>query len=129
MPSNEILTTRAIEKSETTLDDAKSDFSEKRLESALNRIYYAIFYIVLGLAYKHDFVTSKHYALMSWFNKKFINEDKVFDTDLFVTYRNAFDSRTRSDYDLAFYPNEKAVEELLYQAEDFIQIVKNELMK
>lgn len=129
MLSKEDVINRAIQKSERALQDAQSDFDEESLDSALNRLYYAIFYIVAALGYKYDFVTSKHATLMGWFNKKFVHEDKIFDMELYIIYRNAFEFRNQSDYDFTFHPNEDIVEDLLKQAEKFIDRVKLELFK
>ena len=128
MLSKEDVIKRAIEKSDTALRDARSNFDDECLDTALNRIYYAIFYIVVALGYKHDFVTSKHATLMGWFNKKFIYEDKVFDPELYVIYENTFRFRSQSDYDFTFHPNEEVTEGLLEQAEEFIDKVKAELL-
>ena len=94
----------------------------------MNRVYYAIFYIVAALGYKHNFVTSKHSTLMGWFNKKFIYEDNVFEPELYIIYENIFKFRNQSDYDFTFHPNEEVVESLLSQAKEFISKVKTELL-
>ena len=129
MLSKKDVINRAIQKSTRALKDAQNDFDDESLDSAINRLYYAIFYIVVALGYKHDFITSKHATLMGWFNKKFIHEDKVFDTELYKIYRNAFEFRNQSDYDFTFHPNEAVVKDLLRKAEEFIDIVRVELLK
>ncbi len=40
-----------------------------KLPTAVNRIYYAIFYCLLALALKYEFETSKHLQLLGWFIK------------------------------------------------------------
>jgi len=71
-----ILIKRNIEKSDEALKYAELALNDNALTTALNRIYYAVFYTVSALAMKYDFVTAKHTKLMGWFNKKFIYEDK-----------------------------------------------------
>lgn len=47
------------------------------LSTALNRLYYAIFYAVAALAQKFNFITSKHSQLLGWFNREFIKTGKL----------------------------------------------------
>lgn len=60
---------------------------------------------------------------MSWVNKKFIYEDKVFDKSLFKTYSRAFELRQDSDYDAIYVPNKEVVKSLLKDAKNFIDKV------
>ena len=68
-----LLVSRALEKSDEAMQTAKLNLDNDLLSSAQNRIYYGIFYAVNALAYKYEFITSKHGQLLSWFNKKFIH--------------------------------------------------------
>ncbi len=81
-----ILIKLSIEKALQALVSAEDNLKNKQLETALNRNYYAIFYSVLALGYKFDFVTSKHSQLMGWFNKKFIHEDGIFNDRMLKIY-------------------------------------------
>ncbi|MEI7812430.1 MAG: HEPN domain-containing protein [Ignavibacteria bacterium] len=67
-----ILINNCINKSREAVEDAEFNFNNERISTALNRIYYSVFYSVLALAYKDDFITSKHLQLKGWFNKKYI---------------------------------------------------------
>jgi len=113
----------AIEKSKTALQTAKENMASKKLEGALNRIYYAIFYAVSALAIKNDFSTSNHSQLIGWFNKKFIHEDKVFDKEIYRIYESSFAYRQKSDYDLMYTPDLDTVQTLLSKAEFFIDAI------
>ena len=95
--------------------------------TVLNRIYYAIFYTVCALAYKNDYITSKHTALIGWFNKKFIHEDKVFDKKISKIYETAFANRQESDYDSNTLPEFEIVKELFNDATFFIKTVRKEI--
>jgi uncharacterized protein len=96
----DILIKNSIEKSKRALSDAKFNMENNRYETAMNRIYYSIFYVVLALGYASDFITSKHLQLMGWFNRKFIYEDKVFEKKLKDIYKTAYEQRQESDYNL-----------------------------
>ena len=54
-----------------TLSDARMLLDEGRLRSAVNRIYYAMFYAVGALALRNDFATGSHAQLRGWFNREF----------------------------------------------------------
>lgn len=95
-----ILIKNCILKAEEALSDAEYNLKDKRYSSAFNRIYYAIFYSVMALAYKEDFTTSKHSQLLSWFNKRFVYEEKIFDSLLKDIYKHAYKQRQESDYNL-----------------------------
>ncbi|MHB8579317.1 MAG: HEPN domain-containing protein [Ignavibacteriaceae bacterium] len=88
-----ILIKNCILKSGEALSDAEYNLKDKRYSSALNRIYYAVFYSVMALAYKEGFTTSKHSQWISWFNKKYIYEEKIFDPLLKDIYKHAYKQR------------------------------------
>jgi uncharacterized protein (UPF0332 family) len=71
-----IFVKRYLEKSNEALIDAKINIENERFSAALNRIYYTIFYSVIALGYKENFITSKHKQLLGWFNKFYIHEIK-----------------------------------------------------
>ncbi|MDR1168047.1 MAG: HEPN domain-containing protein [Heliobacteriaceae bacterium] len=115
----------AIEKSQNSLSEAEDNFKIDYFAVVLNRIYYSVFYIVTALAYKYNFVTSKHSQLKSWFNRKFIYEDKIFDTEMLKTYEESFAYRQKSDYDLRFIPDVKLVKDLLFDAKKFVKSIED----
>lgn len=114
----------SVEKSKQALDSAQALLDGNHLEAALNRNYYAIFYMVLALGYQHDFITSKHSQLMGWFNKKFIHEDKICDETLFTIYLRAFERRQKSDYDITYKPQKESIGKLLMDSEHFIKTIE-----
>ena len=119
----------AIEKSKQAIKSAKDNIENNNLETAQNRIYYALFYIVTALAYKNDFITSKHSQLKGWFNKKFIYEDKVFEPEMIEIYNELYQFRQKSDYDLGYTPDIETVQESLVDVTEFVEKVKKEIFK
>ena len=113
----------AVEKSNQAIKSAKDNIENNNLETAQNRIYYALFYIVTALAYKNDFITSKHSQLKGWFNKKFIYEDKVFEPEMIEIYNELYQFRQKSDYDLGYTPEIKTVQESLVDVTEFVEKV------
>jgi uncharacterized protein (UPF0332 family) len=84
---------RFLEKAKSALDDAEFNTENNRYNTALNRIYYSIFYSVMSLGYLDNFITSKHKQLMGWFNKKYIYEEKIFDENLSKIFKEAYENR------------------------------------
>lgn len=113
-----------IEKSKQALKSARDSINNENFETAQNRIYYAIFYVVSALAYKNDFKTAKHKQLMGWFNKKFIYEEKVFDEKLLEIYRIAFSRRQKSDYEFLFFTDKNEIESSLEEAVFFVEKIE-----
>ena len=103
------------------------NFDNEFYSTCQNRLYYAIFYIVTALAYKDNFITSKHSQLMSWFNKKYIYTDKVFDNRLFKIYKDTFANRQKSDYDFTYKVSKEDLELSIKDVEDFVSVIKNYL--
>ncbi len=63
-----------IEQAKATKNEAKLMIENDMFRGAINRIYYGMFYMVLALALKYGFDSSKHGQLIGWFNKTFIKE-------------------------------------------------------
>ena len=116
-----------LDKSDEALKVAEYSIKENALMTAYNRAYYSIFYTVSALALKHDFRTSKHKAMLQWFNKKFIHEMKLFDSELYDIYKEAFKYRQKGDYDDFYIPNLEKANELLTDAKIFIESVRKEI--
>jgi len=118
-----------LEKSEQALITAKDNIKLDHLDAAQNRIYYAIFYIVTVLAYKNNFITSKHKQLLGWFNKIIIHERAIFDNNIFNIYKEAYLKRQKSDYEELFYTTKEEVQELLDKATFFVETIKEYILK
>lgn len=127
--SKQILIDNAIQKSESAINSAVSNFENKYYSTCQNRLYYAIFYIVSALAYKNDFITSKHAQLMGWFNKEFIYKNKIFDEKLFQIYKEAFADRQKSDYDFMYEPKPDDIKESIEDTKEFVETVKEYIIR
>ncbi len=90
-----------------------------RLTVAVNRIYYGLYYAVTALAIKNHFETSKHARLIGWFNKEFI-ASYILDKKFGKILRNAFQNRTKGDYD-AFVSFDR--EEIIQMHSEMIEFI------
>lgn len=86
-----------IEQAENTIQEIPLLIENKLYKTAVNRIYYGMFYALLALALKHNFKTAKHRQLIGWFNKQFIKTG-IIDTKYGKIINDAFENRSDSDY-------------------------------
>ncbi len=70
--SQEELIKYRIEQAKEAILEVEILIEKNLLKIAINRIYYGMFYILLALALKNRFKTSKHNQLIGWFNKEFV---------------------------------------------------------
>jgi uncharacterized protein (UPF0332 family) len=111
-----------------TIELAKFLLSSDKLVIAVNRIYYGMYYALTALALKNKFETSKHGQLIGWFNKEYIASKKV-DSKYGKILRNAYQNRTKSDYDAFVNFSMIEVEFMLTEMTDFIEEIQRILDK
>jgi uncharacterized protein (UPF0332 family) len=112
-----------INRAEETLEEASLAIENSRLHLAVNRIYYAAFYVVSALALSKGFKTSKHSQLLSWFNQKFVKKELI-DKNMGKFYLDAFGMRQEGDYDDLVSFDLKYVGDKLTLAKDFVRSIK-----
>lgn len=113
----------SVEKSDQAIDTGIKNL-EIDLQTSQNRIYYAVFYLVLALAYLDGFKTGKHHQLMGWFNKKYIYQEKLFEPELNKIYSRLMLDRDNFDYIVSSKPIKEDVLRNLEDAKFFIDKVK-----
>lgn len=112
-----------MEQAINTIDVVDFLINSDKLPVAVNRIYYGLFYSVTALAINNGFETSKHTQLIGWFNKEFV-ATKMADVKFGKILRNAFQNRTKGDYD-AFVSFEKdEVSQMYLEMIEFINEIK-----
>lgn len=87
-----------LEQARDTIEVVDLLIENDKLSSAVNRIYYGMFYSLLALALQFNFETSKHQQLIGWFNKEFIRSGLI-EKEFGRILRDAFENRTSGDYD------------------------------
>ncbi len=113
-----------IEKANKSIEDTQFLIDNNKLELAVNRIYYGLFYILNALALKNKYQTSKHQQIIGWFNKTFIKERKV-DKEYGKILHTAYDNRSEADYGTFVEFKE---DDVLQQFEDMKKFI-NEILK
>lgn len=94
----EVLINYRLEQAKETVKVIDLLIANNELSTAVNRIYYGMFYALLALGLKYKFETSKHEQLIGWFNKNFIHPGKV-DTKYGKALSHAYKNRKKGDYD------------------------------
>ncbi len=112
-----------IQKAKEAIADAQFLLDNDKLNLAINRIYYGMFYILNALALKHQFNTSKHLQLIGWFNKNFVKEHIV-ELKYGQIIHRAYDKRTKGDYGDYIKFSREEVLELFQEMKDFIQRIE-----
>jgi len=95
---------------------------------AVNRIYYGMYYALTALALKNGFETSKHGQLIGWFNREYIATKRL-DPHFGKILRNAFQNRTKGDYDAFIDFSRNEVDLMLIEMTDFINEIKKLLLQ
>ncbi|MDP2928376.1 MAG: HEPN domain-containing protein [Candidatus Omnitrophota bacterium] len=119
---NEDLIRYRREKSKETLEDAYILFRAGRLFSALNRIYYALFYEVMALLLTKDLSSARHTGIRALFNEHFIRTGKV-SVESGRFFSRMYDFRQKGDYADFVQFEEAKIKEWLVLAESFINEV------
>jgi uncharacterized protein (UPF0332 family) len=110
-----------------TIELAKFLILNDKLVIAVNRIYYGMYYAHTALALKDKFETSKHGQLLGWFNKEYISTNKL-DIKYGKILRNAFQNRTKGDYDAFIEFSKTGVDYLFVEMVEFIEEI-NKLLR
>lgn len=115
-----------MEQAEETVEDVRLLIENKRFRSAVNRIYYGMFYSLLAMGLEYKFQTSKHTQLIGWFNKNFVHEG-IIERKYGKILNKAFNRRTQGDYDIYVEFDEDTVREMFEEMQDFISTMKQHL--
>jgi len=119
-----VLIKHRIQQAKETVTEIEVLVQNRLYKIAVNRIYYGMFYMLLALALKNDFKTSKHLQLLGWFNRNFINTGKI-DISFGKMVNDAYENRADSDYGAFVEFSETDVLTML----DDLKLFLNELEK
>jgi hypothetical protein len=112
-----------LERANSTLDDARLLLDKGKLNSAINRLYYACFYAVLALLQTKNLSSSKHMGVLSLFSKEFVKTG-IIPKEQGRFYRKLFEYRQEGDY-VDFTEFTQTVGEKLYHnTQGFIREIR-----
>ena len=111
---------------EETLNAAQVLLGEDYLRDAVNRAYYAVFYVAEALLNEKDLRFKKHGAVHGSFAHHYIKTG-LFDTKYHKLLLTAFGRRMLGDYEEAVQFKSEEVKEAISEAWDFLQAAKDYL--
>lgn len=112
-----------MDRAEQTLIEAKTLGDSALWNGAINRLYYACFYIVDALLLAHKISHKTHAGTKHQLNLHFGKTGKI-EPDVLKFYNDLFEDRFESDYGEFSNFTEDDFEYLLPQAESFIYLVR-----
>jgi len=112
-----------IERSKETLMEARLMIDEGFLNGAINRLYYACYYIVSALLIKNGITAQTHAGAKQMLGLHFVVSGKL-SAKISNTFATLFEKRHSSDYDDFAYYDKDSVEKLYPQVNEFIQTVE-----
>jgi uncharacterized protein (UPF0332 family) len=110
-------------KAADTLEDARILFERKGLFSAVNRVYYALFYEISALLQIKELSSHKHNGIRALFNKHFVKTGIV-EVEVGKFYSKMFDFRQKGDYEDLVYFEEEDVKIWLETAEKYMKVLE-----
>jgi uncharacterized protein (UPF0332 family) len=91
-------------------------------ESAVSRVYYAMFFCAEALLLTEGLSFSSHKAVISAFGERFVKTG-IFPKAMSKALVNAFEKRQVGDYEFTFVIDEEDAENVLEQGNEFIAAV------
>ncbi len=115
---------------EYRIQHAKNTFAEVRIitnsgfyNTAINRLYYACYYAVIALLLKNNIPTQTHAGVKQMLGLHFV-KTKILDNEYARFYAQMFNNRISGDYDDFITFDLDMLEELIPQAEKFIEVIE-----
>lgn len=116
-----------LEQATDSLKEAEILFnSGGSFRSVINRSYYAMFYSVLALVARKGMGTSKHYGVLSIFDKEYVR-NRIFPTWMSKLLHQAFALRQNCDYKEFSVISKEEVLEIMNGSKDFLDEIKGYL--
>ncbi|MFO8022873.1 MAG: HEPN domain-containing protein [Perlabentimonas sp.] len=113
-----------IVRAKETLEDAKLLIESKRWNSAINRLYYSAFYVVIALLLNENYKTTTHNGVKSIFSEQFVKKN-IISQELGKKYSQLFTWRQKGDYaDLFDFTEEKVLPYYDFVKKFILQIEK-----
>jgi uncharacterized protein (UPF0332 family) len=115
---NELVKYR-IEQAKEAIKEVNILIEKNLLTLAINRIYCGMFYMLLALALKKGFKTSKHNQLIGWFNKEFVKTG-IINQKFGKIINKGFEDRTDCDYGIFVQFEKDEVSMKFFDMKEFI---------
>jgi len=117
-----------ITRADQALDDAKLLAENVSWNSAVNRLYYACYYIVSALLLQNEISTKTHTGCKTQFGLHFVKTGKI-SLEQGQLYADLMDWRQKGDYGDMFDFDMETVQPLFVPVENFLSKVKELIEK
>lgn len=111
-----------LEQADEALRSAETNHAHGLERSAVNRVYYSMFYAVLALLATRLEETSRHSGAISLFDRHYIKPGAL-PRELSKWLHDAFNERQGADYGAEFRPSAAAIDDALARARRFLDEV------
>ena len=115
-----------IESAHKTFNAAKILAENGFWNSAVNRLYYSLFYAVNAILVANEILTKSHSATKSQFSLHFVKTGK-FDKKYGKLLSELFDWRQKGDYENIFDYNKSSVQPLFEPVNEMIELIEKEI--
>ena len=122
--SKEALIAYRIQRADETLQEAELMFNEQHYHGAINRLYYACYYVVMALLLKSGIEAHTHAGVKTMFALHFVSKGIV-PYEIGKVFSTLFEKRQAGDYDDFIICERSDVEEYLGQTRSFITNIKS----
>ena len=116
-----------IETAHRTADAAKLLAENEYWNSAINRLYYALFYMVNALLVSNEIYPQSHSGMRSLFALHFIKTGKM-DPKYGKLLAQVYDWRQKSDYDTIFDYDSESVNSIFEPVLEMIEQIEKEIV-
>lgn len=117
-----------LESAYTTFEAARVLAENGFWNSAVNRLYYSLYYAVNAILVLHSIQTKSHSGTKSKFSEHFIKTGK-FDKKYGRLLSELYDWRQRGDYQNIFEYNRESVMPLFEPVREMIKLIEDEINK
>lgn len=111
-----------IERAHKTLEEVNVLLENGLLSTAVNRLYYAVYYAAIALMVKDGFTPNTHAGVRSLLGLHYIRTGKI-TRDIGSNYAILFERRQRCDYDDFIESTYEEITNLVPLAESFIGVI------
>ena len=115
-----------IKRAEETLSEADLLAKNGYFSGAINRLYYASYYIITALLISNDISASTHNGVRAMFALKFIKSGKM-DMSHGKFFNEIFEKRHSNDYDDFVFCDKETFDNYRPKSESLITAIKAEL--
>lgn len=112
------------DKSLEALEEVPKLLKSGMLSTAMNRVYYAGFYIVSSLLLLENFSSSKHRQLIGYFNKNYVKTGMV-PIEIAKILDESYSKRIASDYHDFVFLTKLQIQEYYEQMKVFVDHISN----